>query len=232
MIAKTVAERGKSKVHFCHYSIKIPNACVVHDGRISPAKLPPYFVKNLDEPFHPGGNSLCYAMQYALMMGADPIYLMGFTLVSGSGYEFGRNNPVKKIRGRSRPTLYETERAMEWLREVEKHWPGRVRLLPGWEGPLYDLFDVDPIARAEQPHEEPVQEAQKAEEAEALPFLRTNIDYQAEDEFLRNRVDQVNRSASPLPPVIPDERPTRARRPRLSRGIFQSPERDPDAADL
>lgn len=256
MIAKTVAERGQSKVHFSYYSIKIPNACVVRDGRVSPARLPPYFVKNLDEPFHPGGNSLCYAMQYALQMEADPIYLMGFTLVSGTGYEFGRDNPVRKVSGRRRQSLYETERAMEWLREVEKTWPGRVRLLPGWEGPLYDLFSVEPMPRAEPIHEEQTQEAEEAQaipelndakgiredagllqtqghdgsgsEEESSPDLQRQAQEGAEAGDPR---EQVNLAGS-IPPVIPDERPAGPRRPRLSRGIFQNPKRDPDAEDL
>jgi hypothetical protein len=175
---------------------------------MSPARLPPYFVKNLDEPFHPGGNSLCYALQFALLMEADPIYLMGFTLVSGGGYEFGRDNPVKKA-GRSRPAFYDVERAMEWLREVEKKWPGRVRLLPGWSGPLQDLFSIEPMPRVKQDRFDEKQ-AEEAKEAKALPEL----------------------NAGPLPPIIPDERPARPKRSRVPRGHGQDAKPSSYSKDL
>lgn len=99
---------------------------------------PPYFPVKATDPFHPGGNSLCYAIQWALIMGADPIYLLGFTLQAGSPYPFGPNNPIT-----NRPSFYDLPRALDFLRFVERTYPGRVRLLPGWDGPVYEVFRTE-----------------------------------------------------------------------------------------
>jgi hypothetical protein len=117
------------------------------NGKYHPNAAPPYFVDQADKPFHYGANSICYALQWGLLMGADPIYLMGFTLQSGTAYEFGSTNPATK-----RASTYNIWRAIEWCGELEKRWPGRVRLLPGWKGPIYDVFPVDaPKARVTVP---------------------------------------------------------------------------------
>lgn len=99
----------------------------------------PYFLTRADQAFHFSGNSVCYALQWALIMEADPIYLMGFTLQSGSPYEFGQTNPATK-----KPAFYnDLWRPLEWLEEFERRWPGRARLLPGWNGPIYDVLSTD-----------------------------------------------------------------------------------------
>lgn len=95
----------------------------------------PFLPVNTLDPFHFGGNSVCYAIQWAHLMGADPIYLLGFTLQAGSPYEWGSKNPITKV-----PSCYETDRALMWLRWYESRYPGRVRVFPGWEGPIYDVF--------------------------------------------------------------------------------------------
>lgn len=97
--------------------------------------MPPFLPARATDEFHPSGNSLCYAIQWALLMGADPIRLLGFTLQPGSPYPWGVENPVTH-----RPSIYQTERALDFLRFVEKTYPGRVRPLTGWEGPLYSVF--------------------------------------------------------------------------------------------
>ncbi len=98
----------------------------------------PYIPEKITDPYHPGGNSVCYMIQTAHLMGCDPIYLLGFTLSSGSTYFFGRDNPVRK-----RPPLYEVDRAIHWLSWYEERYPGRVRLVPGWDGPICDVFSTD-----------------------------------------------------------------------------------------
>lgn len=101
----------------------------------------PFIPEHMDQPFHPSGNSLCYAIQWALLMGADPIYLMGFTLQSGSAYPWGPNNPVT-----GRPSFYDLPRAIDFLEFVERTYPGRVRPLTGWEGPLYSVFRPEQVS--------------------------------------------------------------------------------------
>ncbi len=98
----------------------------------------PFMPEKLTDPYHPSGNSLCYMIQTAHLMGFDPIYAMGFTLQSGLGYHFGRTNPVTK-----RTSFYDSEVPLLWLRWYEARYPGRVRLLPGWEGPVYEVFQTE-----------------------------------------------------------------------------------------
>jgi len=97
--------------------------------------MPPYLPQKATDEFHPSGNSLGYALQWAHLMEADPIYLIGFTLQSGSGYDWGPNNPVT-----GRPNFYDTPRIMDFCRFFEEKYPGRVRLSPGYQGPVYDIF--------------------------------------------------------------------------------------------
>ncbi len=101
----------------------------------------PYQPAHMDEPFHPSGNSLCYAIQWAILMGADPIYLLGFTLQSGSPYPWGSANPVTQ-----RPSYYDLPRAIDFLAFIERTYPGRVRPLAGWEGPLYSVFRSEQVS--------------------------------------------------------------------------------------
>lgn len=104
-------------------------------GQIEYAVEPPFIPRSLREDLHPGGNSLCFAIQVAHLMGADPIYAVGFTLQNGSNYFFSRTNPVTK-----KPTIYQEQRALDWLRYYEKLFPGRVLLDPGFNGPVYEVF--------------------------------------------------------------------------------------------
>ena len=114
------------------------------DGTFVNGESAPYLPESYRDGFHPGGNSVCYCIQHAHLWGADPIYLLGFTLENGSSYEFGRTNPVTR-----RPAFYEQDRALSWLRWYEAQYPGRVRLMPGWSGPIYDVFKTEVL------HDEP-----------------------------------------------------------------------------
>jgi hypothetical protein len=107
------------------------------DGVYRPAIVEPFLPKRITDPYHPGGNSLCYMIQTAHLMGCDPIYAIGFTLASGSTYFFGRENPVTR-----RSSIYDTERAIHWLRWYQSRYPGRVRLWPGFNGPVYKVLEV------------------------------------------------------------------------------------------
>jgi hypothetical protein len=108
------------------------------DGKMRPSIVPPFMPRSASEPYHPGGNSLCYMVTTAHLMGCYPIYAMGFTLKSGGGYFFNKVNPVTR-----RASIYDTDRAMDWLRWYEATYPNRVRLLPGWEGPVYSVFATE-----------------------------------------------------------------------------------------
>jgi hypothetical protein len=99
---------------------------------------PPYLPEKLTDPYHPSGNSLCYMIQTAHLMGFDPIYAMGYTLQSGTPYAFGRTNPVTR-----KASFYDQDVPMVWLRWYEARYPGRVRLLPGWSGPIYEVFQTE-----------------------------------------------------------------------------------------
>jgi hypothetical protein len=98
----------------------------------------PYMPEKLTDPYHPGGNSICFMIQTAHLMGFDPIYAMGFTLESGSPYAFGRTNPVTR-----KASFYDGEVPLHWLRWYEARYPGRVRLMPGWSGPVYEVFQTE-----------------------------------------------------------------------------------------
>lgn len=107
------------------------------DGVYRAGWVDPFLPKKITDPYHPGGNSACYTIQTAHLMGADPIILLGFTLQSGSGYFFGLDNPVTRKR-----SLYDTARALHWLRWYESRYPGRAKLWPGWQGPIYDVLET------------------------------------------------------------------------------------------
>lgn len=99
---------------------------------------PPFVPKRYTDEFHNTGNSIGYCVQHAHLMGAAEIVLLGFTLQAGSPYEDGRMNPLT-----NRPSIYATERSIDYLRWFAQQFPGRVRLGKGWDGPLYEarLFE-------------------------------------------------------------------------------------------
>ena len=109
-----------------------------------PGLTDPYMPARASDDYHPGGNSVCYMIQTAHLMGCDPIYLLGFTLQSGSGYFFGMNNPVLKRRAKYQD---DGARPIHWLRWYSKRYPGRVLLWPGWQGPIYDVFETEDLER-------------------------------------------------------------------------------------
>ncbi len=104
-------------------------------GRTRRAIVPPYMPEHLGKPLHPGGNSACFSIQIAHLMGAESIYLLGFTLQNGSRYFFGQRNPVLR-----RSAIYDHERACDWLSWYEATYPGKAKLLPGWSGPIYNVL--------------------------------------------------------------------------------------------
>jgi hypothetical protein len=105
------------------------------DGTMSYAMQEPFLPRTLREELHHGGNSLCFSIQIAHLMGASRIYAVGFTLQTGSNYFFGRTNPVTR-----KATVYQHERAMAWCRWFESKFPGRVQLDPTFDGPIYSIF--------------------------------------------------------------------------------------------
>jgi hypothetical protein len=108
-------------------------------GLVEYQPVAPYIPTSMKMAFHPGGNSLCFAIQLAHLMGADPIHLVGFTLQSGSRYFFGSMNPIVK-HGRPRMTLYQEERPLAWCAYYEKLFPERCLLDPSFDGPIYKIF--------------------------------------------------------------------------------------------
>lgn len=128
---------GAKRINPQHIQIAPPKGTVLYpDGVRRNGVTPPYMPESLAAPFHPGGNSFCYTIQLAHLMGCFPIYALGFMLKPGSGYFWGNNtNPVTK-----RGSIYDTRRALEWLSWYQQEWPGRVQLVEGWSGPVYDVF--------------------------------------------------------------------------------------------
>jgi len=113
--------------------------------------FPPYVPNSASELFHPGGNSLCFAIQLAHVMGCNPIVASGFTLQSGSNYHFGGNiNPATR-----RPSVYQPDLAMAWLAWYSSAFPGRVLLDPSFDGPVTSVLrkaapgEIERIARAQ-----------------------------------------------------------------------------------
>lgn len=128
------------------YRIKHPGNCSrVHqlpDGQIVawPEMHEGFVPTSFDEPFHPSGNSLCYMTQVAHILGAERIYALGFTLQNGSPYFCGREHPL-----RGGPSIYDTDRALHWLSWYESQHPGRLKLLPGFSGPVYDVLQTEDL---------------------------------------------------------------------------------------
>lgn len=146
---------GKNLPRIYNFKIRRGSGRMVRrGGRVDREIVASYFPSSYREPFHPGGNSLCFALQHAALMRAERVFLMGFTLDSGQPYHFGRMNPVTR-----KPSFWQAERPMAFLRWVEQERPGWVRLLPGWTGPLYDepvfqtaeFRDVRPAPHDPQP---------------------------------------------------------------------------------
>lgn len=105
-------------------------------GMFRPPLVQPFMPKSIRDAYHPSGNSLCYMIQTAHLMGCDPIYCVGFTLQTGTGYFFGRKNPVL-----GRTTIYDHNRAFDWLRWYGAKY-GRAVLWPGFQGPVYDVMET------------------------------------------------------------------------------------------
>lgn len=111
---------------------------------------PPFMPEKPSDPYHPGANSVCFAIQTAHLMGCNPIYLLGFTLQSGTGYHFGLQNPILKTR-----SFYVAEIPLNWLKWYESCYPGRVKLWPGWSGPIYEVFDEAEVGLPNGARDEP-----------------------------------------------------------------------------
>jgi hypothetical protein len=147
---------GAKRIDPFHIRIAPPKGTVLYDDGVRRnAATPPYMPESLTDEFHPGGNSLCYTIQLAHLMGAGPIYALGFTIKPGSGYQWGNNtNPVT-----GRASMYDTRRALEWLSWYQQQWPGRVQLVEGWSGPVYDVFSKvgcdELVERFERPGQGP-----------------------------------------------------------------------------
>jgi len=119
MIGKGEAKRFEIKIETCSHK------------QIKPGRLP----KTLAHEWHPGGNSLCYAVQLAHLMGAKRIVAVGFTLQSGSRYQHDGGNPAT----RQETTRYgDITRPMAWLRWYSDTFPGMLWLDATFQGPIYD----------------------------------------------------------------------------------------------
>lgn len=150
---------GRRKPWICDFKIKMPRGGQRDSkGIFRNAMDAPFLPKTYQQPFHAGGNSVCYAIQHAHLWGADPVYLLGFTLENGTPYEWGKVNPATK-----RPAFYEQERALAWLKWYENHFPGRVRLMPGWAGPIYDVFCTEDLGHVKARGSEPGRDQPEAD---------------------------------------------------------------------
>lgn len=91
------------------------------------------FLRDDIGPFYFAGNSAGYALQWAHLMGASEVLLMGFTMRDNSGYFFTHSQRPTRLSGVYNP------RVLDFLRFVNREKPGFVKLVRGWEGPIYDL---------------------------------------------------------------------------------------------
>jgi hypothetical protein len=129
---------GTKRIQPYHIRIAKPKGTVLcPDGVRRNGVTLPFMPKKLTDEFHPGGNSLCYSIQLAHLMGCEEVFLHAFTLKSGSSYFFGGKNPVTR-----RSTLYDARRALDWLAWYRKTWPGRAKLVAGWDGPVYEVLET------------------------------------------------------------------------------------------
>lgn len=136
---KMAREIGKPQRTMVEIKIKQRKA----GRKVGPAQYraglePPFMPEKPTDFYHPGGNSVCYLIQTAHLMGCDPIYLLGFTMQSGTPYHFGRINPVTK-----RGAFWDVIPPMDWLKWYEGRYPGRVRVCSGWSGPIYEVFKLE-----------------------------------------------------------------------------------------
>lgn len=127
---------GSKRIQPYHITIGRPKGTVLcSDGVRRNGISSPFMPESLTSDYHPGGNSLCYTIQTAHLMGSTEIYALAFTLKSGGRYFFGDKNPVTK-----RTSIYDERRALDWLSWYESQWPGRARVMEGWDGPAYDVL--------------------------------------------------------------------------------------------
>jgi hypothetical protein len=147
-IARIVGRPGKPHIEM--FNILAPQR-----GRTDPKTriyhptLPaPYLATAPDHPFFLGGNSACYAINWAHLMGAKDCVLYGFTMKSNGGYFFGNGEKPTPQSG-----IYDTRYLKPFMEFVAQHEPGFVKLAKGWEGPLYDwkIFEEIEILTSEVP---------------------------------------------------------------------------------
>lgn len=105
------------------------------DGKYRPAHVDPYMPDTFMN-LHPGGNSACYAIQVAHLLGAGRIFMVGFTLSNGSKYHFDGPNPCT----RRQTTFYDGARATAWLSWYQENFPDKVLLDPSFSGTIYNIF--------------------------------------------------------------------------------------------
>lgn len=129
---------GTKRIDPLHIKIARPKGTVLCDDGVRRNGISkPFMPKRITDEYHPGGNSATYTIQTAHLMGSEEIYLLGFTLKSGGRYFFGDKNPVTK-----RTSIYDERRALDWLAWYESQWPGRARLVEGWDGPIADVLQT------------------------------------------------------------------------------------------
>jgi len=139
--ARFLKELGRSSRTMVEFGIAPRHGgdSVLVGGRLEfrPSTPDPFLPTSFAEAFHPTGNSLGYMVQVAHLLGADPIYVLGFTLQPRGAYFFGREHPFG-----DRPPNY-VEPTLAFLRWYDSQHPGRVRLLPGFAGPVYDVLRTE-----------------------------------------------------------------------------------------
>ena len=188
--ANTLRTVGKKRWPITEISVqKIAGASrSKSDGVVRPNYTPPFLPSSFSEPYHPGGNSACYMVQTAHLMGCSQIYLLGFSLQSGTGYFFGLENPVT----RRRSFYSDPDRAIEWLAWYNKQYPGRAKLWPGWDGPIYDVLEkVDEDEARELTRSQP-------------PFRHERNEGGRSDEAVQRL--RPDRADGPLLPDVPQSR--------------------------
>jgi hypothetical protein len=135
---KMAREVGKPQRTLAEIAIARRKGGVKIGKTFRPGMVQPFMPKKITEPYHPSGNSVCYMIQTAHLMGCDPIYLLGFTLQSGTPYHFGKVNPVTR-----KGAFYDIDPPMHWLQWYESCYPGRVKVCSGWSGPIYEVFQLE-----------------------------------------------------------------------------------------
>lgn len=155
------------------------------DGTMSYALMEPFLPRTLREDLHHGGNSMCFAIQIAHLMGAKRIFLVGFTLQTGSGYFHGRINPVTR-----RSTIYQHERAIHWCRFFESKFPGRALLDPSFDGPIYSVFRKATV--------EELQSVQERGDDSSGPSAMSAVPQQGEERAIREEPVEAKGERSSL----------------------------------